>query len=54
MKAVNQSVGRAIRHKADYASILFLDHRCLISIPNLNYYNQIQLWAIRASNKAAN
>ncbi len=27
MKAVNQSVGRAIRHREDYAAIIFLDHR---------------------------
>ena len=40
MKAVNQSIGRAIRHKEDYASIILVDHR--YSRPNI--VNQLPEW----------
>ncbi|CAH1785016.1 unnamed protein product [Owenia fusiformis] len=40
MKAVNQSIGRAIRHKGDYATILMLDTR--YSRPNIR--NKLPTW----------
>ena len=40
MKAVNQSIGRAIRHKDDYASIILVDHR--YSRPNI--VNKLPGW----------
>lgn len=40
MKAVNQSIGRAIRHKEDYASIILVDQR--YSKPNVQ--NKLPSW----------
>lgn len=40
MKAVNQSIGRSVRHKEDYASILLLDHR----YQNDNIRNALPKW----------
>ncbi|XP_067392340.1 ATP-dependent DNA helicase DDX11 isoform X1 [Emydura macquarii macquarii] len=40
MKAVNQSIGRAIRHQKDFASILLLDHR--YARPSI--FNKLPQW----------
>uniref|UniRef100_A0A8C8VLE7 DEAD/H-box helicase 11 n=1 Tax=Pelusios castaneus TaxID=367368 RepID=A0A8C8VLE7_9SAUR len=40
MKAVNQSIGRAIRHQRDFASILLLDHR--YARPSI--FNKLPQW----------
>ncbi|XP_067163541.1 ATP-dependent DNA helicase DDX11 isoform X4 [Apteryx mantelli] len=40
MKAVNQSIGRAIRHQRDFASILLLDHRYARSA----IFNKLPQW----------
>ncbi|CAH0517039.1 unnamed protein product [Peronospora belbahrii] len=40
MKAVNQSIGRSIRHQNDYSSILLIDHR----YSNLAVRNRLPEW----------
>ncbi|XP_048404347.1 ATP-dependent DNA helicase DDX11 isoform X1 [Stegostoma tigrinum] len=47
MKAVNQSIGRAIRHREDYAAIVLLDHR--YTRPNI--LSKLPTW-IRARTQA--
>ncbi|KAK6975607.1 ATP-dependent RNA helicase DDX11 [Biomphalaria glabrata] len=50
MKAVNQSIGRAIRHKDDYAAILLLDQR--YTKPSI--YNKLPSWISQHLDKADN
>lgn len=40
MRAVNQAIGRVIRHKDDFGSIVLIDHR--YSRPD--YHNRISHW----------
>lgn len=42
MKTVNQAVGRAVRHKDDYASIILVDKR----FKNQNIFSAIPKWII--------
>lgn len=44
MKAVNQCIGRAVRHKADYASILLLDSRYL----KQHIKSQLPTWILKS------
>ncbi|MCP4486244.1 MAG: hypothetical protein GY820_02830 [Gammaproteobacteria bacterium] len=46
MKAVNQSIGRAIRHKNDFAAVLLLDERfCRPKTDNLSSpYDKLPKW----------
>eukprot|EP01084_Bolivina_argentea_P280296 479328_1 len=41
MRAVNQSIGRAIRHKFDFGAILLMDYRY---VERQNIYNSIPEW----------
>lgn len=42
MKAVNQSIGRSVRHKQDYAAVLLLDNR----YQNDNVFNALPKWLL--------
>lgn len=44
MRAVNQSIGRAIRHKNDYACIVLLDQR--YSFPNSKLISKLPKWIL--------
>jgi len=46
MNAVNQSIGRAIRHQHDYAAIVLIDHRYTTS----RIYTKLPGWIRKSLN----
>lgn len=42
MKAINQSIGRSVRHKQDYAAVLLLDNR----YQRYNVCNALPKWLL--------